>query len=146
MLLLPILWYGKLLIAICCCALFFRGTCSHVPKPAVCRGRKAWYQTILSWDTFFASILATVVSVPVTVVRLMFKRRVFIVKQSERNKEITMKIWKWKKRFGWLLGLCIHVLCFTFLVNFVRFYPWTIFEKWLSAASWCFFHRNSCFR
>lgn len=81
-------------------------------------------------------------SVPIPWILItLFKKRVVLATQTDRNKKITLQLWICRERLAWVFVSCIHLWCVIFLANFVRYYPYTIIEKWAIATVWSVFHR-----
>merc|ERR1719161_2420139 len=122
--------------------LLFRADCFHIPKPASCLPRKSMVKKFLSWDCFFASIWAVVLTVPIPMLLLfLFKKRVVLAKQSEHNKQVTLKLWRYKEIVGWVVVMAVQAWCVFFFSQFVRYYPWELAERWISATGWSLIHR-----
>merc|ERR1719160_816774 len=122
--------------------LVFRADCLHSPKPASCRPRKSLFKKIFSWDCFFASISAIILAVPIPMLLLfLFKKRVVLAKQSEENKRMTLKLWRYKEIIGWIVVFLVQGWCVFFFTQFVRYYPWELAERWISATTWALIHR-----
>jgi len=72
---------------------------------------------------------------------MLFKKRVILTKMTDEEKEWTLRAWLWRERLGWAVVVLVQVVSIFFLLSFVRYYPWTVIEKWLLATFQSVFHR-----
>jgi len=119
----------------------FRDDCAQTPKPKSCT-KAPVIELFFSWQVIFGSIWGLILSVPLPFLLLMlFKKRVILTKMTDEEKEWTLRAWLWRERLGWAVVVLVQVVSIFFLLSFVRYYPWTVIEKWLLATFQSVFHR-----
>jgi len=122
--------------------LLFRVDCFKTPKPAACKKKKSLVETLVSWDVVFGSIWAIALSVPLPLLLMtLFKKRVVQEVLTDEHKTMTMRVWMWKERVGWMVVVFVHTGSIFMMTQFVRHYPWVMMEKWSLATVTSVFHR-----
>eukprot|EP00746_Dinoflagellata_sp_MGD_P082539 gnl/MRDRNA2_/MRDRNA2_32776_c0_seq1.p1 gnl/MRDRNA2_/MRDRNA2_32776_c0~~gnl/MRDRNA2_/MRDRNA2_32776_c0_seq1.p1 ORF type:complete len:1450 (-),score=314.45 gnl/MRDRNA2_/MRDRNA2_32776_c0_seq1:205-4449(-) len=127
---------SAILFGVFICCLLFPAPCLSVPKPAACQKKKSpWWKKFFSWDIVFATAWGIVLSTPIPFTLLtLFKKRVVLYKKTDKEKAWFLKAWTCQEKFAWLLVAAIHSWCILFLINFVRYYPWPLVQKWVMSV------------
>eukprot|EP00931_Biecheleriopsis_adriatica_P014098 TRINITY_DN11573_c0_g1_i5.p1 TRINITY_DN11573_c0_g1~~TRINITY_DN11573_c0_g1_i5.p1 ORF type:complete len:1320 (-),score=272.19 TRINITY_DN11573_c0_g1_i5:282-4172(-) len=133
---------SAVLVAAFFSVLLFRVDCLQVPKPATCSPPPTLVQKMLSWSVLFASLWGFLLSVPVPLLlTTLFKKTPVPGKKDEVTKKRLLRLWLCCENLAWLIVVCLHVSIWFFILQFVRYYTWTVIEKWIISVFWSVFHR-----
>jgi len=72
---------------------------------------------------------------------MLFKKKVIQARMTDEEKDSTIRCWMLRERIGWIIVVIIQVFCVFFLLQFVRYYPWTVVQRWFLAALQSLIHR-----
>jgi len=71
----------------------------------------------------------------------LFKKKVINTIMTDAEKDKWIRFWLWREKIAWTIVVSFQAFFVFFLLSFVRYYSWTVVQKWYLANFQAIIHR-----